>query len=327
MDLHNLEPMNGPEKQAQRHVSAPETVMRTETSRTEGRSDLHAETAAEVQRTFQDMRAPWSTRWLLGHSRRSGASIKIKAEDADRLLQMDVEEVLALLQKERQRRPKVRIQNIKIGLGVFFLSLLLAKFAHITFLLQHWTTYLVVMFTGVAVSQKGKAAALVASRFDDVRVVGPLAEALEFKDKAVLSVATGALIRLLPRMQASDGPLLSPAQRACLNRALQRRNFELSLAILKAWEQVGDANAIPDVQSLAEGRGEGGRITKVVQAAKECLPTLRQSAERRQIGAQLLRPAQADPTPLHMLLRPAQPHASTEPSNQLLRSAEGNDQV
>lgn len=127
------------------------------------------------------------------------------------------------------------------------------------------------------------------------------------------------MISLLPRMKASDAALLSPEQRFFLNRALKSKDTALTLAILKAWEQVGDASAIGKVEKLAEGRGRGERIPKVVEAAKDCLPALRQSAERQQIGSQLLRPSDGNLTPSDVLLRPAMPHAPTEPSNQLLR--------
>jgi hypothetical protein len=169
------------------------------------------------------------------------------------------------------------------------------------------------------VSEQRKSVALAMARFEDVRAVGALAEALEFNDYQILPIVNRALIRLLPRLQASDAPLLSPHQRACLNRALQGREVGLILAILKAWEQVGDSKAIPDVQYLAEGRGEGRWYPSVRRAAKECLPALKQSAERQQIGSQLLRASEGDLTSGDALLRPVQAHSPTESPEQLLR--------
>jgi len=260
-----------------------------------------------------------SERWLLGHPLDFRSCWSSKAREEDQLQHMEFEEVLGILRKESLKLSKVWIYNLLMVSIYVALALLLAKFAHNRFLLDNWTGFLGGMVSWVVVSDRAKSAAVSIARFDDVRAVGPLAQALWFKDRRVASIASGALIRLLPRLQASDAFLLSPAQRSCMNRALRGKNIELTMAILKAWEQVGDADAIPEVENLAEGRGKGGRFSKVVEAAKACLPFLRQSAERQRIGAQLLRPANGNLTPTDTLLRPALPHTSTEPSEQLLR--------
>ncbi len=56
---------------------------------------------------------------------------------------------------------------------------------------------------------------------DDLRAVGPLAEALTLGGSSY-SLAVSALTRLLPRLQPSDGELLNETQRACLHRALKQ---------------------------------------------------------------------------------------------------------
>lgn len=281
---------------------------------------IHVDTEVEVQRVFQQMKVPWSTRWLLGNGRGLfGSCFKITENETHRLLKMDVEAVLDILRNERQKRYRHRVQSIKIGLGLFLLAILLAKFAHIGYFLHNWVSYVGIMFSSVVVSRTEKAAALAIARFEDLRAIGPLAEALEFKEPQVRTIASRALIRLLPRMQASDAALLSPTQRACLNRALKGRNPELILAVLKAWEQVGDADAIDNVRALASGRMEGGQYQRIVAAASECLPFLRQNTERQQVGAHLLRPVAVSLTPSNDLLRPAPPDGLTAPTNQLLR--------
>jgi hypothetical protein len=265
-----------------------------------------------------------SERWLLGHPlefRIEFGSSQPNSVEADRLQQSSLDEVLAILRTERQQRLKLGRSQLARYSGFIAFAFLLAKFAHISFLLDHWMTYVPmwILGAGVVVSRQEKEAALAISRFDDIRAVGPLAEALRMKDRPIRKTSAQALIRLLPRLQASDAFLISPAQRSCLNRALRGRNKELMLAILKAWEQVGDSTAISDVQNLAEGRGAGGRHPEIVRAAQECLPALRQSAGRVQIGSQLLRPSDGNMTPSGVLLRPAQPHTASDPPNQLLR--------
>ena len=88
---------------------------------------------------------------------------------------------------------------------------------------------------------------------DDIRAVGPLADALELDAKSIRTVARKALTRLLPRLQASDAHLLNADQRASLHRALKSKDEEFVIAALKAYEQVGDEKALPYVERLAEG--------------------------------------------------------------------------
>ncbi|MCW3053348.1 MAG: hypothetical protein JWN14_2518 [Chthonomonadales bacterium] len=237
----------------------------------------------------------------------------------DRLRQMKVEEFLTLLRQESKKRAGVarRYRWASLCLCIGWLA-----FAISTHFLSGDALYflcfpIALLFESAMPSSKQQAAALAITQFDDVRAVGPLVEALEFPDTSLRPMFRKTLIRLLPRMKASDAALLSPAHRSALNRVLRGKDADLMLAILKSWEQVGDADAIADVQDLAERGGEGTRLPKVVEAARECLPLLRQSAERQQIGAQLLRPADVNLTPSDVLLRPTLPSAS--PSDQLLR--------
>jgi hypothetical protein len=232
---------------------------------------------------------------------------------------MDFDEVLSLLSKETRKRTRLRYFCGGLFMTLVLLGIFLAIVKHDHSVLSHVGSFAGLAIAGAAATRKQKSAALAISRFDDIRAIGPLAETLEYRDKSLLPIATQTLICLLPRMKASDAFLLNTAQRACLNRALQGKNTDLTLAILKAWEQVGDFNAIPEVEKLAEGHGYGGRYLTVITAARECLPYLRQSAERQQFSAQLLRPSDGNTTPSDVLLRPATPHTAAEPSDELLR--------
>ncbi len=314
MSTQQFESQNEPEAKTHSESSAPLSAVNTEGS-------AHSpEVEAEVQKALKYMQAPASTRWLLGGARAVLASHSLKEQEADRLLAMDVDEVLEVLRAERQVYSRAWQHNVRWIAGLIVVCILIAKVAHYPDMIHMLPGAIGgIAIGGRIVSDRRRAAVLAITRFDDVRAVGPLAEALEFKDKYLLPIASTALIRLLPRLQANDAAYLSRAQRACLNRALEGKDLELTMAILKAWEQVGDAGAIEQVQYLTEGRGWGGRSRKVVALAKECLPALRQSAERQQVGSQLLRPADGNLTPSGVLLRPAQPHVATDPLDQLLR--------
>ena len=255
---------------------------------------------------------------------------KVRSIHPASLLEMKVEEILVILSHERKNRGLWRYLSIFLGLDLGVVLPLCMLHWHVT--VGIWPFYALMLplsfFASRKVaSQKHQAAAAAISRFDDLRAVGPLAEALEFQHKEVVPFAERALIRLLPRLMASDSSLLNAQQRACLNRALKRKGVhdDMRVAILKAWEQVGDAAAIPFVETVARGESAGGRIPAVAAAARECLPFLVQSTQRRQIGSQLLRPADVNGPSPEVLLRPSMPHASVEPPDQLLRPTNDAD--
>jgi len=316
VNTQRLETQNEPE--TPRRFSSLEKT-EAEVSGPQPPADLQMPTEAEIQQTFQKRKAQESALGFRSGFRNILRGQRIKTPDPEPLLEMEFDAVLAILREESRQRAKRQKLFIGLFLSIVLGLVALAILTHNTSMLTFMGSYTSLFVIGAAASQQQKSAAMAITRFDDVRAAGPLAEALEFKDKDVVPLATKALISLLPRLKASDAPLLSPEQRFCLNRALRGKNTELTLAILKAWEQVGDSKAIEEVEKLAHGRGRGGRYAAVVAAAQECLPFLRQSAERQQIGSQLLRAADGSVTPAGVLLRPAMPHAPTEPSEELLR--------
>jgi hypothetical protein len=164
------------------------------------------------------------------------------------------------------------------------------------------------------------------AEFDDVAGVGALAETLEWPDRRVQDMAARALVRLLPKLRASDGRLLSPAQRGCLYRMLSMRHIgrdgALALAILEALQQVGDKAAIPYVERLARSTALTPTQRKVRQAAEECLPYLRISADNQQASQSLLRASAQENVPADALLRPVFTVVSQEPEELLRATAE-----
>jgi hypothetical protein len=171
-----------------------------------------------------------------------------------------------------------------------------------------------------AASQAQKRVTKELAEFEDIRSVGPLAEALEYQDRELKAIAESKLTRLLPRLRASDASLLDEEQRKCLYRALRGRDTNLILAVLKALEQIGDEQAVPFVQKLANGEGLAARNSGIRAAAQECLPALQERAERERASRELLRAASASDTPSDVLLRPAGGTIEADPQ-QLLRAS------
>ena len=256
-------------------------------------------------------------------------------EEAEReLAAMGPEAVNALLEMLEQESAK-RARRQKIGIAVVcafvLLMVLLAVSGHgdNIAIFSSMTGTWAALF---AATQLQKDAARVLARYDDKRGVGRLAEALEYQDKVVQQEAETALVRLLPRLMATDHALLSPDQRRCLDRALVKRNKNaLALAILDAYEQIGDPQSVAVVERLADGHVKAAS-PEVVARAADVLPAMRVRAEAvhaaqtllrpvEVAGADtLLRPVESGPTgDVEMLLRPvdegeapAQPGAQIE---------------
>lgn len=238
---------------------------------------------------------------------------RVEAEQA--LAQMGpeaVEELLRLLEIEARKRK--RNTRLYIGLTVGMVLFMIVASALFDLDIGGFCG-LFGAFSGLAaVSQMQKNAARALAKFDDKRVVGPLAEALGFDDKGLRQEAERVLARLLPTLQASDASLLNDDQRKMLNRSLRGKNADLICAILQAYQQVGDEAALPHVERLANGEVATTKAKKVREAAQACLPFLRERAAQEQAAQTLLRPATAPGSPAEILLRPAQGAPEGDPS-------------
>jgi hypothetical protein len=181
-----------------------------------------------------------------------------------------------------------------------------------------------------AISQSQRNAARALARYEDKRIVGPMTEALTYGDKDVAFQAKTALIRLLPTLQQSDAALLSVEQRRILAKRLTASDMALSLAILKAFEQVGGAEEIPAVERLMAETGRNAlplrvdpNVTGLYDAAKDCLLYLKERAESEAQRMTLLRGSSAPNVDAQAeLLRPAAPGVSSDSPSELLRASD-----
>jgi hypothetical protein len=286
---------------------------------------------AEVQETAQHApRAEAETRIAVSPGTQGETA---QGETAD-----SFEAIMEVLATERRKRDRKTLQYQRAALGIFALmvfAMIASAIRTGSFPWEMLNSFssmagLVGITAGATLSQKRAARSL--AQFEDVRSVGPLAEALEFGDREVRAVAVEALIRLLPKLQASDASLLDDVQRGCLRRALSKgahgvyvgftvstpqggcRRFprrgaygfhpELAVAVLQALEQVGDDRDLAAVQSLADGKGRSGKLTRVREAAQRCLPYLQQRADERRTRQTLLRASGLSETPADLLVRP-----------------------
>ena len=169
------------------------------------------------------------------------------------------------------------------------------------------------------------AAYLLAKHYDDVSIIGPLTEALEYRSKAVRREAASTLIRLLPRLQSADADLLNSQQVVILNRALMGKNPELVLAIVRALEHVGDSRAISGVEGLASGNGIANADERMQAVAGQTLLVLQERAETERVRSTLLRASASSEAGADILLRPSAELADTQ-KQQLLRASNSADE-
>ncbi len=141
----------------------------------------------------------------------------------------------------------------------------------------------------------------VISRFDDIRVLGPVTELLE-RDRPA---ASKALIRLLPRIKSEDREHLLPAHVSQLNQLLvtlapKKGEMELGVTVIAALGKIGDSRSLSILERFAESRSR--RYTQLREAAVLALPELRQYIDNLRLGKALLRPSEP---PTRELLHPA----------------------
>lgn len=263
------------------------------------------------------------------------------AKKDEPLVYNSLDELLALLKEERQKTLKRR-RYIKIGLSIYIVLLILMLIDGIMTSF-HGFNGMGGMFGGLsgliasmyAATNAQKKGVQALAEFDDLRAAPRLIEMLEYNDNGLKIDAATLLEKLLPKLQASDAPMLTPEHHAILNRLLAGKvalagkdkalaltsTAQLLTAILTALQQVGTESSLPVVTELAEGKGRAKQFPEVQKAARECLPFLQSRAENQRQTQTLLRASDGNHTPADVLLRPAMATPSTIPADELLRAA------
>ena len=256
-----------------------------------------------------------------------------RAKKDEPLVYNSLDELLALLTEERRKTLRNR-RIAKVGLGIYlgFVILMLVVgiashshgFGGMGGMFGGFTGIIASMYAATNTQKKGVQAL---AEFDDLRAVPRLIEMLEYKDTDIKVDAAMLLEKLLPKLKATDAPLLTPEHHAILNRILagkiglkQDKTELLRVATLQALQQIGDASSLPFVIELANGVSPDPRIP-VAQAARECLPFLQDRIEHLRQTQTLLRASDGNGTPTDMLLRPAMSATSNTPAEELLRAA------
>ena len=156
----------------------------------------------------------------------------------------------------------------------------------------------------------------------DARAAGALFERLDVSFGAERRLVAARLIDLLHRVEATDAVHFGRAERDRMNEALRITSFapdaDLVVAILFAYERVGDERCLPTVEALALSTGETEAECKVRDAARTCIAEVRVRIQQLRTSAELLRASDAS-AHSGTLLRAAREPRDT-PASELLRA-------
>jgi hypothetical protein len=180
--------------------------------------------------------------------------------------------------------------------------------------------------------------AAIVDGLDDARLVPLALNLLAHPYAGTQEIAKKALLRLLPQLRAGDADNWTMEQRFTLRVILfdsPVSNIEMTLAVLKALEQVGDERDLPAIRKLMSMTTDSKVMSKssvmawqrmverarhIRQAALECIPYLEIRAEEKKQAQTLLRASEASSTAdSERLLRAAEATGSETPAEQLLR--------
>lgn len=264
------------------------------------------------------------SRIFLGHLQSGDSTREEYVRSA--LAEMDPDEAVGMLMswREMARRgwatlPLVGVTGILSAiLAVWVANLIGGPPGHISYGGVGGIGVIPVIITALRLHLLNENVVRMLSRYDDLRILDPLIASLRTDRITNHGPSEMPVLRLLAKLTPQHGSSVSKKSRSILNKLLvESREKALVLAILAAWEQVGDEEAVPVVERLAHGNAFLGNDFEVRRAAAEALPAVRESANRATISETLLRPADADETTA--LLRPAA--SSDTPEDALLRPA------
>ena len=124
----------------------------------------------------------------------------------------------------------------------------------------------------------------------DPKAIGALAMGMLTGDSQLRGVSRNALLKILPKAKASDAAFYDQEQMRALATLLEtvshRQDAPFQLALLKAFEQVGDAQMLDGVHNLTLSKN-----AQVRAAAETCLPMLQERVNLQKMNRSLLRPA------------------------------------
>jgi len=160
---------------------------------------------------------------------------------------------------------------------------------------------------------------------EDARCLGILFEELRQRSDVANNFLartddTPQIRQLLLQLTPADVPFLDAKYRVSIRDWLVSENPESVFAVLHAVTVLGDRQALPLVEKLANRTSKGGNGAEIREIAIAGLPSLKARIEEIERGEGLLRPSISDEAP-QTLLRPAplDDDQNSDRQNELLR--------
>lgn len=286
--------------------------------------------AVEKQRLFLLSEAPCSTALSSSDpavqrvAKRSSTAL-IATLDAVAYKKHKVEETMRRLKEEMTEAKRQRRMNqITLSVGSAGCAYLIALY-HDALNLPLWGA--VSLLLGIIASSqilkvRPESVSLLSEAWDP-RSVGVLALATKEGDADLKKISRSALLRLLPRVQASDAGFIDREQMSALGSLLEqaskKTDVAMQLSLLQSFVQIGNETLFSTVERRTRSRN-----AQVRELAEQCLPALHARVSEMRRNATLLRAANLsgnDASP-QTLLRPATPgETNLIPPEQLLRPA------
>jgi hypothetical protein len=266
-------------------------------------------------------------------------SVRAKAEQEIR--QLGIGATLAIVVYERETNKRMRRLHLRATM-MFAVIMTMLTVAACTYVNKTsvlipplWFVFYMWLHSITSYKSQNRSARLLAG-FDDANAIGELIMALEIPDKEVQAVVRPELVHLLPKLRAADARLVRESHRHMLSKLLQGRLYgkpgkryadwqadkRLTLAVLKALQQIGDGSSITAVSEVAHGNSRW-IDPDVVLAARECLPYLQQKTLDALAAGELLRSSVANDIGVEALPRAAGTMPETR-EDELLRPTIGH---
>ena len=240
------------------------------------------------------------------------------------------EEVKFDLLKEYENEKKKRTARILKTVGAFAvlfpISIVIGSLLRFPMIVAISSSVFGSFSVAFAVSENQKKTMSELTIIEDVGVIGALCEILDSDILEFKIQAGNSLSKILPKLKASDAPLLKTKHRDVLRRQLVRRMglydpafYKLQISILKAFEQIGGKEDLTVVENLVDP-AQHVFDSRVRDAALECLPYLRARIADTDAKSELLRASSFTTLGTDELLRPANSQEDSNPEL-LLRSS------
>lgn len=212
--------------------------------------------------------------------------------------------------------------------GLITVTIILTRVPQVSLLFGGMSWVLCVALYRIGLPYQIRDAAQRLHTWDNPALIETLCQMLTWADADIRGYARASLTRLLPQLQPDEQVRIDAASRDALCKMLNantaRREPQLVIAILEAFERMEVLDAIPAVSRLLK-TPPSSFSAHVREVAQHCLNSLQSAKQRQSHQSILLRPTSQTAT--DFLLTPASAPSTTAPEELLRPTAETQSQT